>query len=340
MPEHRLIYARDIVDAGLTAPDDPTMALLEQIVDEGVLGASNHIRLTHDLLMHLMAADSDAGTAWLRTEMTASFVARVRGAQAPVVNTAIQALILGLDRLEPVERLETLKQRIGDWKETASSRRKRLVDHAVTVLRPVRRLIPFDYSSTVADIVIAVWSDAGADKGDREIIVPESRAISGGLRYVEAFTRAGIPVHMALDAAFEQILQPGSAVLFGAESLRADGSLTNTIGSRPLARLAQWSGIDVYGCTDLSKLDLRSYAGPIDPPSIRQFDLLVAEADLPPTARVRTDGPELEVVPPDLITALLTEHGAVPPAGLWNLGRREFGDQATIDQSNTGDQRR
>lgn len=333
MPEHRLIYAREIADAGLSAPDDTTMSLLEQIVDEGVLGASNHIRLTHDLLMHLMAADDDPGRAWLRTERAASFIARVRGAQAPVVNTAIRALMAGLDRLEPAKRLATLKQRIGAWQSTASERRQRLVDQAVTVLRPVRRLIPFDYSSTVADIVIAVWSDAGVEQGDRQIIVPESRAVAGGLRYVEAFAKAGLPVHMVLDAAFEQILEPGSAVLFGAESLRADGSLTNTVGSRLLARLAQWAGVPVYGCTDLAKLDLRSYAGPIDPPPIRQFDMLLADADLPSTAEVRTDGPELEVVPPDLITALLTEHGTVPPADLWDLGRREFGDGATVQQT-------
>ena len=157
MPEHRLIYAKEIVDAGLAAPDDATMTLLEQIVDEGVLGASNHIRLTHDLLLHLMAADADPNTAWLRAEMTASFVARVRGAQAPVVNTAIQALMSDIDRLDPAERLSALKQRIGDWQATAASHRERLVHNAVEVLRPVRRLIPFDYSSTVADIVVAVW---------------------------------------------------------------------------------------------------------------------------------------------------------------------------------------
>ena len=102
MPEHRLIYAKEIVEAGLSAPDDPTMTLLEQIVDEGVLGASNHIRLTHDLLMHLMATDDDPGVAWSRTEMAASFVARVRGAQAPVVNTAIRALMR--EGEEPVTR--------------------------------------------------------------------------------------------------------------------------------------------------------------------------------------------------------------------------------------------
>jgi len=305
------------------------MTLLEQIVDEGVLGASNHIRLTHDLLMHLMAAEDDPCVAWLSTEMAASFVARIRGAQAPVVNTAIRALMLDLDRLEPAERLTTLKKRIDDWQTTALERRKRLVDHAVTVLRPVQRLIPFDYSSTVADIVIAAWSDTG----NREIIVPESRAVTGGLRYVEAFAKADIPVHMVLDAAFEQILEPGSAVLLGAESLRADGSLTNTVGSRPLARLAQWAGVPVYGCTDLSKLDLRSYAGPIDPPPTRRFDTLIADADLPSTAEVRTDGPELEVVPSDLITALLTEHGTLAPADLWDRGRREFGDGATIHQT-------
>ena len=298
------------------------MHLLWQIVDEGVLGASNHVRLTQDLLLHLFAVTDDPQEAWLRADCAVGLVAETRGVEAPVVGNALRLLLEGLAARPAESRAEVLSGRIETWQAEAADRLARLVEAAVATIGTERTVIAYDYSSTVAAVVEALWRAEPRPK----VVVPESRAIAGGRRYLEAFARAGMAVHFVLDAAFEQVLDDRAVVLLGAESLRCDGSLTNTIGSRPLARLARWRGCPVYGCTDLLKLDLRSYTGVFVEPALRRFDHLLDGADLPAGAEVATGAPELEVVPPDLLTAILTDHGPVPPAAIWSLGRQLYGE--------------
>ena len=321
MPERRFQYVERILEQGLSTPDDTTLQLLWQIVDEGVLGASNHVRLTQELLLHILRSIPDPSEAWIRAEGVARFIAETRGEQAPVVANVTGLLLNKLGNMSPPERITTLKQRIDDWQTQAEQNRTRLVAAAVATLGAGRTIIAYDYSSTVAAIVEAVCHQ----RPETKIVVPESRAIAGGRRYLEAFTRAGITVHYVLDAAFEEILDVNAVVLLGAESLRCDGSLVNTIGSKPLARLACWCNCPVFGCTDLLKLDLRSYRGLFAQPARRRFEHLLDDIDLPADAEVSTEGPELEIVPAELITGFFTEHGPVPPGAIWSLGREVFG---------------
>ncbi|MGP1395551.1 MAG: hypothetical protein ACTS3R_08575 [Inquilinaceae bacterium] len=324
MPERRHAYAEVMAARGLAPPDERTMHLLWQIVDEGVLGASNHVRLTHDLLRHLMESVADPDEAWQRVSAAATFIAETRGAEAPIVGNALRLLLAGLSGLPAGDRRQALGLRIETWREDSDRRLARLVNAAVATIGAGRSIVAYDYSSTVAAIVAALA--AGGRVTD--VIVPESRAIAGGRRYLDAFVQVGIPIRYVLDAAFEHVLSDQAVVLLGAESVRCDGSLTNTIGSRPLARLARWRGCPVYGCTDLLKLDLRSYRGHFAEPSVRKFDHLLDGVALPDGAAVTTVSPELEVVPPGLLTGFLTDHGLVPPAAIWGLGRDLF-DVAT-----------
>ncbi len=183
----------------------------------------------------------------------------------------------------------------------------------------------FDYSSTVSAIVLAL---AAANRS-LTVVVPESRTIAGGARYLQEFLPAGLTVRFLPDAAIEYGLGFCDAVLLGVETLRCDGSFLNTIGSRMTARLARGRGIEVYGCTDLLKLDIRSYSGWRPDPALRSYDKsLLAGLSLNGVGRAITTAPELEVIPADLTTAILTEHGAVPPQAIWSLGRETFPFQA------------
>ena len=325
MPNRRDAYADRISDLGLPAPDEQTMHLLWQIVDEGVLGASNHVHLAFELLSHLLSSIKDnQEQAWACADCAARFICETRGVEAPVVGNAVRSVLAGLDGHAPDTRLSELQRRIEEWNNQARQRQRHLVQTATQFIGAGRTVIAFDYSSTVAAIVTALARVAAPER----VVVPESRAIAGGRRYVEAFAAAGIDVHYVVDAAFEYVLQDNAVVLLGAESLRCDGSLLNTIGSRPLARLACWRGCPVYGCADLLKLDTRSYLGLLNEPSARSFDHLIEGLALPEGAVVTTEAPELEVVPASLITALLTDEGPVPPAAVWQLGRRFLGDSA------------
>jgi translation initiation factor 2B subunit (eIF-2B alpha/beta/delta family) len=179
----------------------------------------------------------------------------------------------------------------------------------------------FDYSSTVAAIVVAL----AKAKPDLVVVVPESRTIAGGARYLEEFLPAGLRVRYIPDAAIEHGLAECDTALFGVETLRADGSFLNTIGSRMIARLAAQRDVEVYGCTDLLKLDTRSYDGHRPLPVVRNYDHpLLDDLKIDGIERADTRAPELEVIPASLVTMLLSEYGPIPPQAIWALGRQTF----------------
>ena len=321
MPEKRFEHIQQLARAGYAPPDDATMHLLWQIVDEGVLGASRHVALSIELLRHILETYADPIEALARATLAATFIASTRGRDAPVIGNSLTALMAGIDAAPESSRAALLKERARRWTEEQAERKERLVAKAARHLGQVRGIMAFDYSSSVAAIVLRL-----AENEQRPVVVvPESRSIAGGAKYLDEFLPAGIPVRFIPDAAVEHGMAECAAVLLGVETLRADGSFLNTIGSRLVARLAHPLGIEVYGCTDLMKLDRRSYDGHRPAPAIRSYDdLLPAGLDETGLRLVDTSAPELEVVPPHLTTALLTEFGPVPPHAIWALGREVF----------------
>ena len=319
MPERRFDHVRELEALGLAPPDDQTMHFLWQIVDEGVLGASRHVELGNQLILHLIGSGSDGVD---RARRAAAFIARTRGHDTPVIGNSLDLLLAGIESVPADEQGATLRARIEDWSKAAALRKSVLVDAGVRHLSQARGIMAFDYSSTVAAIVL----ELAKTRPDLLVVVPESRAIAGGARYLEEFVPAQLNVRFIPDAAIEHGLAMCDAALFGVETLRADGSFLNTIGSRMIARLAVPMGVEIYGATDLMKLDRRSYGGHRPEPAIRGYDkVLKAGLEIPGIAAIDTSAPELEVIPPNLTTGLITEYGIVPPAAIWALGREKFG---------------
>lgn len=321
MPEKRFEHIQALAQAGFGPPDDDTLHLLWQIVDEGVLGASRHVSLSIELLGHILDRYPDPVEALARARMAADFIAATRGRDTPVIGNSLAAIMAGLDSVPETSRAALLKERAKRWTADQADRKERLVAAAAQRLTRARGIMAFDYSSSVVAIVQRL--------SERErppiVVVPESRSIAGGARYLAEFLPAGIPVRFIPDAAIEHGLAECEALLLGVETLWADGSFLNTIGSRMIARLARLFGVDVYGCTDLMKLDRRSYEGHFPAPAMRSYDeVLLAGMDEADLKLINTSAPELEVVPADMTTALLTEFGPVPPQAIWALGRDLF----------------
>ena len=316
-------YSAECAAAGLPQPDERATDLLWKILDGGVLGASRHVALAMALVVHQARLHLHPDNAARLARFTADFIARTRGAEAPIVANALAWHLAGLDAVPETDFAERLAERAAAWDEEANERRERLVAASVARLAAARRILAFDYSSTVAAILLA----RAAVAPPITVVVPESRAIDGGRAYVEELAAAGIGVQMVIDAAIDWALDGVDAVLLGAESTLADGAIVNTIGSTMTAKLAQARGIPVFGCADLFKLDRRSYRGVRRVPEPRSFAAVLSKTQPPPeTGPYATSVPELEIVPAALLTALLTEHGPVPPAAIWQLGRSIFAE--------------
>ncbi|CAN5794218.1 hypothetical protein BH23DEI1_BH23DEI1_16420 [soil metagenome] len=317
MRNQRQQYVESVRQAELPEPDERTLAYLRDIVDEGTLGASNHVRLIQDLFEHLCDSARAGGHLRPTIEITRSFIARTRGADTPIIANSMRWLFRGLDARSDADVCEAVRERRRAWDRDAAQRLEAVVRSGVDALRDRSKILLFDYSSTVSAVVKALCEARDAPP---TIVVFESRAIDGGWPYVQDLLALGVPFRFALDVAVEHEAEDADAVLLGVETLRRDGSLLNTIGSRMVARAAHAHGADVYGCCDLLKMDMSPRGSAPRPPTLKEFRvaLLGSRDDTASTLEldvlVTTMAPELEAVPPELLRGYITDKGVVAPA--------------------------
>ncbi|AXE78254.1 S-methyl-5-thioribose-1-phosphate isomerase [Streptomyces atratus] len=181
----------------------------------------------------------------------------------------------------------------------------------------------------------------------RRLWVDETRPLLQGARLTayEA-ARNGMPYSLLTDSAAGSLFAAGEvdAVLIGADRIAADGSVANKVGSYPLAVLAKYHHVPFIVVAPTTTVDLDTADGasitveqrPGNEVTELTFPrigaaggdtggLLVAPAGTP------AYNPAFDITPPELVTAIVTEEGAVSPVtgvGLAELCARS--SQVTI----------
>ncbi|HEY9657553.1 MAG TPA: S-methyl-5-thioribose-1-phosphate isomerase [Allocoleopsis sp.] len=129
----------------------------------------------------------------------------------------------------------------------------------------------------------------------------------------------GIPVTLITDNMAAHCMKQGmiDAVVVGADRIAANGDAANKIGTYSVAIVAKAHNIPFFVAAPLSTVDFSLHDGtqiPIeerDPSEVYKIgDTLIC----PPG--VEFYNPAFDVTPADLITAIITEYGAVKPADL------------------------
>ncbi|GAA1297323.1 S-methyl-5-thioribose-1-phosphate isomerase [Streptomyces sanglieri] len=181
----------------------------------------------------------------------------------------------------------------------------------------------------------------------RQLWVDETRPLLQGARLTayEA-ARNGMPYSLLTDNAAGSLFAAGEvdAVLIGADRIAADGSVANKVGSYPLAVLAKYHHVPFIVVAPTTTVDLGTADGASiiveQRPGVEVTELTSPRAGVAgedavglPVAPVGTAAynPAFDVTPPELITAIVTEEGAVSPVtgvGLAELCARS--SQVTI----------
>ena len=303
MPDRYLALAPRLTAAGLPPPSAATLTVLRDIVDESALGISTRVGLALSLIGRIATEGDDPESGFRAAIESAHFIAESPGAATSVVANALDWLLVGAADRPPDQRVAVLAERAAQWSHETAWRRVALVAQAMAALETIGAPLIVDYSSTVADIVSAL-----ADTGRlRSIIIPESRVVDGGRRFVETYAALCVPLRVVPDAAVDEVVSLIDCVLMGAESVLPDGSIVNTIGSVAFARAAFANGRPVYGCADLLKVATAAAECPEAPSRSSSCPARVEHV-------VETRAAKLEIVPASLVTAILTECGPLRPA--------------------------
>jgi methylthioribose-1-phosphate isomerase len=153
--------------------------------------------------------------------------------------------------------------------------------------------------------------------------VDETRPLLQGARLTayEA-KRAGISYSVLPDSAAASLMAAGKVdlVLTGADRVAADGSVANKVGTYSLAVLARHHGVPFVVAAPVSTIDFATAGGG----DIRVEHRAAGEVTSFAGTAVAPGGspaynPAFDVTPPDLVTALVTERGSLPPGKVGTL---------------------
>ncbi|WIG57309.1 MAG: hypothetical protein OJF49_000053 [Ktedonobacterales bacterium] len=162
-------------------------------------------------------------------------------------------------------------------------------------------------SGTVEYVLTHVAADQYTIDGRRHIVVSESQPGGEGLATARALATAGWQVTLVADAACGLFLSDTQTVIIGADSVRADGSVINKVGTYPLALMAHQAHVPIYVLCETVKI-----AAP-DFPLV--YEEMPPEELLPqPIAGITPRNPYFDRTPPELITAIIAETGVLSDA--------------------------
>ncbi|MGW7243899.1 S-methyl-5-thioribose-1-phosphate isomerase [Streptomyces sp. NPDC054804] len=162
----------------------------------------------------------------------------------------------------------------------------------------------------------------------RRLWVDETRPLLQGARLTayEA-ARSGMAYTLLTDNAAGSLFAAGEvdAVLIGADRIAADGSVANKVGSYPLAVLARYHHVPFIVVAPVTTVDLETPDGASieveQRPGYEVTEVTAPQVPITgagggiPVAPLGTQAynPAFDVTPPELVTAIVTEEGAVSP---------------------------
>ncbi len=304
-------------------PDD-TKGLFDDIVNQNVLGASNHINMIGDMIgsIALHGQRSNRATIDIIEDILVltDFFKETRGEASQAISNAIDIMVKGIHSLKANENLVQVVEMIIDTKNRylidAKAALETAVAYGVEIVKTKKQIMVFDYSSTIDQLLRKV----AEVNQELTVVIPESRSIDGGHAFVKTCLEVGHQVKFIPDAAIMYFLKNCDGAFMGVETYFPDGTMFNTTGSDIVGLVCKEFKIPLYAVTPLIKLDIRQIHGYKKELVINNLENRLA-LNWQESEKVNTDFrcPELLPVDPQYIAAFITELGVIPANQMYSV---------------------
>jgi len=169
--------------------------------------------------------------------------------------------------------------------------------------------------------------EAAVEQG-KEIaaVVKETRPRNQGHITARELRELGVDVTLIVDSAARRYLNEVDHVLVGADSIAADGSLINKIGTSGLAVNARDRGTPITAAAQTIKLHPDTLTGHTVEIEMREEREVVDPETRAEIGDIAVENPAFDVTPPRYVDAIITERGQFPPESIVTLMRELFGE--------------
>ncbi len=163
---------------------------------------------------------------------------------------------------------------------------------------------------------LGVVRAAVADGKKIGVIVPETRPKLQGSRLTAwELMQDKIPVTLIPDTAVGYVLQRKMVdkIVIGADRILRDGTVFNKIGSYSMAVVAKVKSVPFYVAAPFSTYDLESEASHVKIEERSHDEVVRVGAEVIAPEGVEVLNPAFDMVPPNLVSGLITEKGLILP---------------------------
>ncbi|MFT4883126.1 MAG: ribose 1,5-bisphosphate isomerase [Natronomonas sp.] len=270
------------------------------------------------------AADSDAATPEeFRTEMRAA-ARRLHETRPTAVSlpNALRYVLTEMDGDTVAELQQSVERSVARFRADLDAAQDRLGRIGAGRLKDGDVVMTHCHSTDA----LACIEAAVADGTDLEAIVKETRPRNQGHITAERLSELGVPVTLIVDNAAHRFMNEVDHLLVGADSIAADGSVVNKIGTAGLAVSARDRGVPVMVAAQSIKLHPRTLTGAAVEIEQRAAEEVIDSETREEVGNIDVANPAFDVTPPRHVDAIVTEHGQFPPESIVVLMRELFGE--------------
>ncbi|APW96630.1 ribose 1,5-bisphosphate isomerase [Halobiforma lacisalsi AJ5] len=274
-------------------------------------------------------SDADSPAAFQRQLRTAAKTLYETRPTAVSLPNALRYVLRGMEGETVADLRETTTARAEEFRTDLEQAQVTLGEIGANRLRDGDVVMTHCHSTDALSCIEAALEDGK----EIEAIVKETRPRKQGHITARQLREWGVPVTLVVDNAARRYLDEADHVLVGADSIAADGSVINKIGTSGLAVNARERGVPVMVAAQTIKLHPDTMTG-----QTVEIEMRAEEEVLPPEERadivadapnddgLSVENPAFDVTPPRHVDAIVTERGQFPPESIVTLMRELFGE--------------
>jgi len=237
-------------------------------------------------------------------ERTANKLVSLRSTE-PMVRNTMKYFMARLENGRSVKEMKSIVAgTIKQYDKEFTDSFMRITRYGSDLIWDGQTVLTHCHSTTVNSILIHAHK-----KKEVHVICTETRPKFQGHLTAKQLSDAGVDVTMVVDSAVRYVMKDVDIVIVGSDSITADGSLYNKIGTSMVATIAHDKRVPFYSATQLYKFDPISKWGRMTEIEMRPTKEVLAKK----MKGVKILNPAFDITEPEYIRAYITEAGIVPP---------------------------
>ena len=285
--------------------DEDVNKLVDKIAKDNISGANTLTRKAIEALILQIKKSSDN---FIRdVENVFKLLLKSQPSMAPLIKgtgTIMYEILENFNKI-PLGELKVRAIKKGEkFLEESDNAIKRIIEFFNGIIKTNSTIMTHSMSKTVFEIL-----KYNKDKILR-IIMTESRPQLEGVSLAKILT-GKIPITLIVDSAIGYFIKNSkiNLILVGADSILADGSVINKIGTYPLALLAHENKVPFFVAAESSKFNLKSHFGLEVKIEEKPSNEILSEK----IPGIQPKNVYFDITPSYLITSIISEIGIFSP---------------------------